>query len=428
MSASDERKRTAFVATILRSTLLQQPNETNVRFESFFAGGKHAFLFGGPSLKWWYTHHREKSEKALAKMLIAETRLSSLTIDSCIGSIRDALRETCINPKYFNQTSVLMGNSKSLLECISTPILEFSAQFYGMLIQMCQQSVCARLLVVPLMPRLTGMSFFLDSQGVGLISGADGETWLKLFGTTFPAASWDSTALCFRGAKEVFGKVKFAYLGIAITSGTKDWCLNSSTSKLRVLLAVIVAYFLENRGVTLETVIAQPSRDWIQFPDMHSTESWCASQSDAILPYFGFERDVDEAALGGVTRWFELLGATSEDIQDRVNKCAYYANLAINADGLVKFIFYYVALDALFGKPMNVERLVNSGISALVPELANRASSLFDLRNELVHGGSRSVTEWKEYERYKDHFGTEPLLDIEEIGLKCLLRFPGAPI
>ena len=49
---------------------------------------------------------------------------------------------------------------------------------------------------------------------------------------------------------------------------------------------------------------------------------------------------------------------------------------------------------------------------------------LFDLRNELVHGGSRYVKEWPKYQRYYRHFDTTPSRDIEKLAFAALLRAP----
>lgn len=428
MSASNDRKRVACIATILRSTFLQFPPQGNASFEKFFAGGKHGFLLGGPPVEWWYPAARERAEKDLSRIIIAEGDLASLTIEGCTETLREVLRSICLRPEFFFRQKVLGRESKCLMDCISKPIREFADDFFHLIRKACLSSVSERLLVLPVMPRLRGLSFYIHSHDVGLVGKADEEAWKKLFGEAFPSANWDAANFQFRGAKDVLGKEEFFYLAVAKNTGAADWCLKNSTSNLRVLISVLMAHFLDVQQKPLQTVIAPPPDTWIQFPAARSSESWHASHGVAIAPYLGFERVVDEFVVEKVRLWYGSASSLNEDLSSRLEKAAYFANLAMHADELVNYIFYFVALDALFGERMNVERLVFRGIAKLVPELGNRSRWLYDLRNELVHGGCRSIKEWKEYERYRDHFGTEPARDIEAVSLKCVMRYPGAPI
>jgi hypothetical protein len=98
----------------------------------------------------------------------------------------------------------------------------------------------------------------------------------------------------------------------------------------------------------------------------------------------------------------------------------------MNSDDIEAYINYFVTLDALFGERGSVEASILAGVRTLDVNAAyiEKASWLFDLRNEIVHGGSRYVTEWPKYTRYTQHFRSEPMADVRCLAQLAVLRAP----
>jgi hypothetical protein len=115
-----------------------------------------------------------------------------------------------------------------------------------------------------------------------------------------------------------------------------------------------------------------------------------------------------------------------KDFQQRLDKASYFVNRGMNADDIEAYVNYFVALDALFGERGAVEASIICGIQSLAlgTELEERVPWLFDLRNELVHGGSRYITEWPKYGRYLKHFETNPLSDVGRLARTAILVAP----
>ncbi|MEL7657257.1 MAG: hypothetical protein AAGU75_15280, partial [Bacillota bacterium] len=118
-----------------------------------------------------------------------------------------------------------------------------------------------------------------------------------------------------------------------------------------------------------------------------------------------------------------------------LQKCvvaSHYINYGINADeDLDRFIHLFIALDALFGKRGEVERGIKFGLKETFDGDSNwikRASKLFDLRNELLHGGSSSISDWNELETYEKTFQTNPLDDVLEASLRAFANFFTLPV
>ena len=94
-------------------------------------------------------------------------------------------------------------------------------------------------------------------------------------------------------------------------------------------------------------------------------------------------------------------------------------------NGIHQFLYFFIVLDALFGVIGNVEESIKKGISSYLtePEWQKKIKKLFDLRSELVHGGSSYIEEWKGYDSYVNHFNSSPERDIEIAATKCLREY-----
>lgn len=425
--SSARKKRFAFIATILRGTLLSRPADESCGYEAFFPGGKYAFLFGAPPIRWWRTKSRSRSEVALSRFLISEEGLVSVGLDHCLESICDLLQELCVSKAYFRPQLVVSGGAPSLFECLAVPIGDFAETFYARLTQQVSAAVMSRLTVRPVMPRLSGVSFSIESLGVSLIERSDPLGWSKYVPRRYRGADWDAQSGAFKDADLALGPEPFTYLAVGIESGTSDWCRDRTDLKMRMLLAVVVSHFFVRRPLSLQTVLAPPPVSWIQFSEHPDFGGMSFSTSDPLLPCLADNLEVCPTIALGIKAWFDQHERLQTDLKARAEKCAFYINLAMNARSMSRFLFYYIALDALFGRRGDVERTIGVGVRNSVPELADRFSWIADLRNEIVHGGSRSLKEWGRYDRYIDHFDSLPEHDIEAMAFRSLNRHSGAP-
>ena len=53
-----------------------------------------------------------------------------------------------------------------------------------------------------------------------------------------------------------------------------------------------------------------------------------------------------------------------------------------------------------------------------------KAEWLFDLRSDLLHGGSSEIEDWRKLLRYDNNFKTEPLADVAIAALTSLRIYP----
>lgn len=105
---------------------------------------------------------------------------------------------------------------------------------------------------------------------------------------------------------------------------------------------------------------------------------------------------------------------------------SHFIHYAIIADDLERFIHFFIALDALFGERDKVEETITNGIKQTFPgdlRWAERAQWLFDLRSELIHGGSCRIEDWKDFGRYRRYFKSNPLTDVGIAAMTALREY-----
>ena len=106
--------------------------------------------------------------------------------------------------------------------------------------------------------------------------------------------------------------------------------------------------------------------------------------------------------------------------QKRITTASQFLNYAIVTDGIDRFIHFFIVLDALFGERGDVERLITEGVKSVFPENPiwdYKMSKLFNLRSELVHGGCSSITDWKDFDLYRNHTKSHPYRDVAEAAI-----------
>ena len=122
--------------------------------------------------------------------------------------------------------------------------------------------------------------------------------------------------------------------------------------------------------------------------------------------------------------------SADESLQRRAITACQFIHHAIMADGFERFVHYYIALDAMFGERYKVEENVKGALLRMFPNdplWSYRADHLFDLRNELIHGGTSSLDKWKGLEAYIRHVKTSPLEDVGRAAMTALRNYFVSP-
>ncbi|WP_143748098.1 hypothetical protein [Burkholderia sp. JKS000303] len=145
-----------------------------------------------------------------------------------------------------------------------------------------------------------------------------------------------------------------------------------------------------------------------------------------VIPYFVRDIHVTNENIQSIRSWYETTESCDKPHRDRIEKAANFLNRGLNAEDIEAYINYFVTLDALFGRRGSVEDSILHGVKSLQLDgpFAEKAQWLFELRNEIVHGGSRHLSEWPKYSRYTQHFRSKPMHDVRVLAQRAVLGAP----
>jgi hypothetical protein len=282
--------------------------------------------------------------------------------------------------------------------------------------------------VVYVAPRIEGKSFSIDSENLHIIHKNDNSYWELLSQKGYSTAGWNPiTGDFIDGGILKFSQYNYEYLFVVESSGTIQGSKFSSSLKLRKFFSVAFSILNSKDKKKLFKVMEKPYSMALLFPHSSSTDlSINMPEIGNLLPYYSEVSILTNTDINNIKKWYENESKLDPDPKNRVEKCAHFINKGMNSEDIEAYIHYFVALDALYGKIGSVEESIKKGVEKLPQEdsWSEKISWLFDLRNELVHGGSRYVKEWEKYMRYYQHFSSEPSLDIEKLAFLAISHAP----
>lgn len=418
------------VARLTRSILLQ-PLSNGGRPSAQFIAGKHS-PFGFPSgigISWWYSDDTFRALNTLASLLIqTDQTFKDCDPESATDTISATLQQLCLDPALFNGDDVFLQRKPNLFECRGPiTVVEFAERILGEIKSNLQSIIGKRCTLYPL-SRFRGPSFIIPGAGLRAISKTDELAWAEFVKEGYEFDEWSPQIPRLKSSASGFpNSLDFEYVLVSEDYGTQKGARFASTVKFRSLISILFAVASARSQYPFSKAMAQPFTSCIQFPhafgpDHRITRSECG----ALSPYYASDIPLDQGSIDELNGWYLQRASCRESFQQRLDKASYFVNRGMNADDIEAYVNYFVALDALFGERGAVESSIVSGIQSLVlgAELEERVPWLFDLRSELVHGGSRYITEWPKYGRYLKHFETNPLFDVGQLARTAILVVP----
>ena len=198
-----------------------------------------------------------------------------------------------------------------------------------------------------------------------------------------------------------------------------DWCKHQASFYLGMLLSAVR---IEPNHQAFVASAAEPNSFATVISAGNAQHSFKGADCGPILHSVIGTLEIPRSALDVATCWLNGRLTATPTLRKRAETAARWINQAALHREHVRFLFFFFAVDALFGVRYEVERSIVNGVTSIMPgDWGQRCEWLFELRSELVHGGSAAVNEWSRYERYGSHFGSEPESDIEEIATACLM-------
>lgn len=393
--------------------------------------GKQA-AFGSPrgvGLTWWYGDDTFHAIDSVTTLLIQESQeFRDCDPESVSDVVTNILQEICVDKSVFNVDSVFLARRDTLFECHENSVAEFAGLVLKSLEANLRLLLCRRCTLYTV-PRFIVTSLHLESDSLHVIAKADRKAWQKLVDKGYEFDGWtpERPVLGLSDDRTFAPPSDFDCILAAEEYGTQKGARFNSILRFRKALTVLFCVASERAKYPFHKAMARPLEFCIQFPhESGSSGQITRSDCGALIPYYASDIAVGPTEVTAVQDWYKACAACSEGAQQRIQKGAHFLNRAMNSDDIEAYVNYYVTLDALFGERGSVESSILAGVKSLGgdPKFEEKASWLFDLRNELVHGGSRYITEWPKYARYTQHFRTKPFADIRALAQLAVLNAP----
>ena len=415
----------------LTKSIQLRPIGQHNRLSAQFIAGKEAplGLLGRAGLTWLYSDDTFHAIESVTTLLIQETQaFRDCDPESVSDVVTKTLQEICVDGKVFNVDSVFFARNDTLFECHKNSVVEFAESVLKSIDANLRLLLCKRCTLYTV-PRFLVSSFLLENESLHLIGKTDRIAWQTLVDKGYEFDGWtpERPVLGLRDDRAFAPPANFDCILAAEEYGTQKGARFSSILRFRKALTVLFCIASERAEYPFHKAMAPPLEFCIQFP--HSSGSSVQitrSDCGALIPYFTSDITIGPIEATAALRWYEACALCNEASQQRIEKGAHFLNRAMNSDDIEAYVNYFVTLDALFGHRGAVESSILAGVRSLGadPKFEEKASWLFDLRNELVHGGSRYITEWPKYARYTQHFLTKPFADIRALAQLAVLNAP----
>jgi len=419
------------IIRLTKSILLRPVDSSRRPSAQFIAGKRSPFVFsGGIGLSWWYADDTFQAFDAVAALLIeSSAEFMDCDIESVSNVVSRTLQEICLEKGLFDGDAVFLARHDTLFACRVAPVPLLADSILQEItagLRKCMGRRCT----VYTVPRFKVASFVVAGRSIRLISKNDEDAWQKLIDDGYLFDGWSPLhpQLGQKGSRTFSPPGDFECVLVAEENGTQRGARFSSILKYRKLAALLFATACERFPHKTHKAMARPYEFCVQFPHNSSADANITrSDCGPVIPYLASDVQLCPDDIASISEWYDRLDRCADEHRGRIDKAAHFVNRGINSDDIESYINYFVALDALFGQRGSVEASILKGVGALNLDvsLAEKVPWLFDLRNEIVHGGSRYISEWPKYKRYTQHFRSKPMDDVRDLAQSAMLRSPG---
>lgn len=424
-------KTAGHLIAITKHIWLKQPDGVRTR-QTKFIPRNFIHLPCPPCVHLWRTDITDRKISEFASMLCESGKdMDAKDVSGVIKTVENVLHEACGDIQIFDLNSIVASRFKTLFECRA--IIDIS-HFANKLLNKILEEVGLSITTwagICVAPRIECPSFGIPSYGLYVIAKNDIDVWQNEILAKYRATKW-SPILCpgINDIDPAFCILNYTNAFVSISQGTESRSRVLSQFRLRQLFAVLTATAIESSSYVPHKSCGEPCRIWVQHPANNSTlDSQMISSSDTLFPYLLNECKLSQNNTNRVIDWYSALSALDQRISNRIEKCAYFVNRAMNASGIESYLNYFISLDALFGVRGSVVESIANGVKhlAIPSKLLEKICLLTDLRHELVHGGSRSIFEWPKFTHYRSHFMSNPESDIQELAFMALMQSTTLP-
>ena len=390
----------------------------------------------------WLSHHAIVEVRELAAMIRdLDPEYAGASVAAIQLEVDRVVKANLLNSDLFDLRKITMKTS-TLFDAVAADDKRAFARKLWEKILAAVKNLQPHWLVLYPLRGVVSASVDIGFDGLSVMAPGDVDKWAT-YATKYPQTANFNPA---EGSPERFSTPtvwgiklptseasrQFSWL-ICEAKGTDTGVSHVVATRMRTLLALVFAQWHPKNA------------DFFVFKSdlgehRHSLKFACAGNrsQDAIscgaigrlMPSFPIDFSISANNVIQIRRWYAEYSSADERLQRRAITASQYIHHAIMADGFERFIHYYIGLDALFGERNKVEENIKTALLQMFPNdplWSYRADRLFDLRNELIHGGTTLLDGWRGREAYMRHVKTSPLEDVGRAAMTGLRDYFSNP-
>jgi hypothetical protein len=392
---------------------------------------------GFRQVQWWFQPHAIVETRELAEMI---QKLDSEYADASVAAIQieidRVLKANFLDRSLFDLRKIKIGKS-TLFDAVLGDVKDFSRRLWERILKAVKELQPAWLILYPLRGVVSN-SFEIGFDGLSVMASIDTDQW-QSYSSSYPRTTSFKPA---EGSPERFSAPTvwgiesptadanrhFTWL-ICEARGTQSGVTRVAAGRMRTLLALLFAQWHPRDAdfFVIKSDLGE-HRCSLQFaPAGNRDENAIACGTiGRLMPSLPIDFGISANNIAQVRRWYSAYATSDGEMQRRAITASHYIHHAIMADGLERFLHYYISLDAMFGERYKVEESIKKALMKMFPNdqaWEYRADRLFDLRNALVHGGTSTIDGWKDLKAYMRHVKTSPVEDVGRAAMTGLRSY-----
>ncbi len=389
-----------------------------------------SFLIGNIGLQWWYTKKSFKLRNDLSKMIISsDKRFLGGDYEYFSTVIIDTIQNNGFNKDIFNSDLVFKSEADNLLEVsINSDYKNVSKKLYCIIENKLMSSIIDWMNLFPL-TIIKSNSYIFESLDLALLAPSDAMNWEKI-SRDFKSSNGFNPSNGQNYNRSIIPaayNIPLTWL-IFKTNGTEKGARRKLTFTVRDFIAIVCSFKITSYDSLQNYIENDTPRYCILFPGSDTVDFNLQINSLPFLqPSFASHLEVDIETLEEIDSYIKSINRLNSESKKRFETATQFINYGLLASSdIERFMHFYIALDALFGEKNNVETSIRNGLCSLKnidKKIDEKADRLFDLRNEILHGGSSSLRDWKGYEIYLTLYDVDPFIDIELICYRSIVNY-----
>ena len=389
-----------------------------------------SFLIGNVGLEWWYTKKSYKECNDLSKMIISSNKnFVNCDYEYFSRVIINTIQNNGFNKELFNPDLVFKSKIDNLLEASNqSDYKTLSKKLYSIIENKLQSTITDWMVLYPV-SSLKSDTFVFESLDLVLLS-SDDKTYWQNFSYDYKSSFGFNPTNGQNYAMNIIPaayKVPSTWL-IFKTNGTENGTIRKMKFNIKEFIACICSFNITSSESFPNYIENETPRYCILFPGNNVVDFNLRINSLPFLqPSFASNFEVSVETLKEVDSYIKSINSLAIESRKRFETATQFIHYGLLASSdIERFMHFYIALDALFGEKKNVKETIKSGlltIKDIEPHIEDKADKLFNLRNEILHGGSSIIEDSKYYEKYLEKYEINPLADIELICYKSIKSY-----